>query len=67
MAEYGTLVLSRKASQGITLKDKTGKVLARISVAKLKREYVQLCVQADKGIIVHRDEIWLEIEKGKAL
>lgn len=65
MAEFGSLVLSRKLSEGITLKDKTGKVLVRISVVKLKRECVRLCVQADKEIVIHRDEIWEQLDKEK--
>jgi carbon storage regulator len=55
------LVLSRELNQGITIQHPMGNV--HVTVIRIGSDKVRLGIEAEKGVPVHRDEVWKAIEQ----
>lgn len=57
------LVLSRLENEGVTI-SVDGRFV-KVCVVEIRGDKVRLGFEADKDVVIHRDEVWLAIEKTK--
>ena len=55
------LVLSRKKNESVIIDDHI-----KVTVLEIHSDKVRLGFKAPKGITIHREEVWLQIESQKA-
>lgn len=55
------LVLSRKKNEAVVINDDV-----TVTVIEIRGDKVRLGIQAPKEISVHREEVWVDIQSGKA-
>lgn len=54
------LVLSRKKDESIIISD-----IVTVTVVEIRGEKVRLGIEAPKEVSVHRQEVWLDIQRKK--
>ena len=57
------LVLSRHRDESVTICVDGRSV--KVCVVDIRGDKVRLGFEADKDVVIHRDEVWLAIEKAK--
>lgn len=55
------LVLSRKKDEVIVIQD-----VIRVMVIEIRGDKVRLGIDAPRSMTVHREEVWLDVQKEKA-
>ncbi len=55
------LVLKRRHHEGVTLQTAAGERI-RVSVVEIRPYEIKLGFEAAASVIIHRDEVWTEIE-----
>ena len=59
------LILSRKAGENVVIS--VGGKLISVCVVERRNDRLQLAFDADPDVIIHRQEVWDEIQKAKEL
>lgn len=57
------LVLSRKRNEGVVMGTVDGSVICRVIVVEVRGDKARLGFIADDGVIIHRDEVWVEYDR----